>query len=87
MRTIQPISIWSNGINHQVSKFKLTSINDDLSTSATFYYQLFDDNDVQIASGNVIIDGIDYNGWGTTGNINDEAYEICSNKLSLVLIS
>lgn len=39
-KTIQPISSWQNGEEKQATVFVLTSSYDNLSTNATFQYQL-----------------------------------------------
>ena len=39
MKQIQPVSIWYNGVIVTVTIFNMVSISDNLSTSATFYYQ------------------------------------------------
>jgi hypothetical protein len=40
MRAIQPVNIWAGGQNVQANNINMYVINDDLSSSATFYYQL-----------------------------------------------
>lgn len=93
MKQIQPVTIWSNGTNSQANYFGLTIINDNLSTSATFYYQLLNCSEVdgvtncnQLAQGNLTVEGTDYENWGSASNINEDAYTICANKLSLILL-
>lgn len=86
MKAIQPVSIWSNGTNSQATQLSLVIINDNLSTSATLFYQLITDDQNAVANGNVIIDGTDYENWGNSGDINDDAYSIAANKLSLTLV-
>jgi hypothetical protein len=86
MKAIQPISSWSNGQQLQATQLSLTIINDNLSTSATLYYQLLDDNGVQIAEGNLTIDGQDYIDWGSSTDVNTDAYTICANKLNIQLL-
>ena len=53
MKQIQPVSIWFNGQIYQATIFNMISISDNLSTSATFYYQLFTDINQQVAEGNL----------------------------------
>lgn len=93
MKQIQPVTIWSNGTNSQANYFGLTIINDNLSTSATFYYQLFScvdtdgtQNCTQLSDGNLTLSGAEYDAWGESGNINDDAYTICAGKLGLTLV-
>jgi len=86
MKQIQPVSIWSNGTNSQATQLSLTIINDNLSTSATLFYQLLTDDQKALANGNVIIDGTEYENWGNSSDINNDAYTIAASKLSLTLV-
>jgi hypothetical protein len=87
MKAIQPVSIWANGVNSQATQLSLTIINDNLDTSATLYYQLLTEDGIQLAQGNLTIDGEEYHTWGeASSDINNEAYVIAANKLSLTLI-
>lgn len=91
MKQIQPIQVWKNGEEKQANTFNLTLINDDLATSATFYYQLLASTEVdgnvsteQLADGNVGMSGEDYQNWDDS---NDGAYNYCAGKLNLVIIA
>ena len=86
MKAIQPVSIWANGVNSQATQLSLIIINDNLETSATLYYQLLTEDGIQLAQGNLTIDGEQYQTWGESSDINNEAYVIAANKLSLTLI-
>ena len=94
MRGIQPVDIWSNGQSLQANNLSMYSINDNLSSSATFYYQLLnitinqDGNTTSspLSQGNLTMDGTDYENWGENGNINDEAYVWAADKLNLTLV-
>lgn len=86
MKAIQPVSIWANGSNSQATQLSLTIINDNLSTSATLYYQLLSEDGIQLAQGNLTIDGEEYQSWGEASDINSEAYVIAATKLGLTLI-
>jgi len=86
MKAIQPVSIWANGVNSQATQLSLTIINDNLSTSATLYYQLLAEDGTQLAQGNLTIDGEEYQTWGASSDINSEAYVIAATKLALTLI-
>ena len=91
MKAIQPIQVWKNGEEKQANTFNLILINDDLATSATFYYQLIaksedEEGNVsteQLADGNVGMSGEDYQNWDDS---NDGAYNYCAGKLNLVII-
>ena len=92
MKSIQPIQVWKNGEEKQANTFNLILINDDLATSATFYYQLIassqdEEGNVfteQLADGNVGMSGEDYQNWDDS---NDGAYNYCAGKLNLVIIA
>ena len=90
MKQIVPVTIWINGQELNAEFLNLTIVNDNLSTSATFYYQLFDSLDgvptTQLASGNTVIDGTEYQIWGEASDVNNEAYVICANNLNLTLV-
>jgi len=86
MKAIQPVLIWANGVNSQATQLSLTIINDNLSTSATLYYQLLSEDGTQLAQGNLTIEGEEYQSWGEASDINSDAYVIAANKLSLILI-
>ena len=86
MKAIQPVSIWTNGINAQAIQLSLTIINDNLSTSATLYYQLLSEDETQLAQGNLTIDGEEYQNWGEASDVNSEAYTIAATQLNLTLI-
>ena len=90
MKQIVPEQIWVNGQQIDAEFFNLTIINDNLSTSATFYYQLFDSVDgaptTQLAQGNTVIDGEEYQAWGEATDVNNEAYVICASNLNLTLV-
>ena len=91
MKSIQPIQVWKNGEEKQANTFNLILINDDLATSATFYYQLIasssdEEGNVsteQLADGNVGMNGTDYQEWDDS---NDGAYNYFSGKLNLTLV-
>ena len=86
MKAIQPVLIWANGSNSQATQLSLTIINDNLSTSATLYYQLLSEDGTQLAQGNLTIEGEEYQSWGEASDVNNEAYVITANKLSLTLV-
>ena len=86
MKAIQPVLIWVNGANAQATQLSLSIINDNLSTSATLYYQLLSEDGTQLAQGNLTIDGEQYQSWGESSDINNAAYEIAATKLALTLV-
>ena len=94
MKQIQPITSWSNGQQVQANTLNMNIINDNLSTSATFYYQILavvtdEDNNTtstQVAEGNLHMGGIDYETWGDAADINEAAYVWGAQQLNLILL-
>jgi hypothetical protein len=86
MKQIQPVSIWYNGSMVQATIFNMVSISDNLSTSATFYYQLFSFTNQQLADGNLTMDGFDYEAYSTSPDSNSYAYSWGASKLNITLV-
>ena len=55
---------------------------DDLSTTAVFYYDLFNDTLVKLAEGKITMSGADYQNWDDS---NDAAYLFAAYTLNLVI--
>ena len=85
MKTIQPVSIWYNGSMVQATIYNMVSISDNLSTNATFYYQLFSANNEQLVQGNLTMDGADYTTYSSSTSSNEFAYTWGAGKLNLTL--
>ena len=92
MKAIQPVNIWTGGQSLQANNLDMYVISDNLSSSATFYYQLLkvetiDDNTStqQLAQGNLTMSGTDYDNWNTTPDINDAAFVWAAGQLNLTL--
>lgn len=93
MKSIQPVQIWKNGESKSASVLSAILINDDLATSATFYYQLKegDSQDAEgnvisgqsLADGNVSMSGQDYQDWDDS---NDGAYAFIASQLNLTIL-
>jgi hypothetical protein len=86
MKQIQPISIWVNGANQTATLFSLIIINDNLTNSATFYWQLLDADASKLADGNLTIGEPDYDVWGSTADVNQAAYDWAASKLNITLV-
>jgi hypothetical protein len=86
MKEIQPVSIWYNGIMVLATIFNMNSINDNLTSSATFYWQLFTSENIQVAEGNLIMDGFDYQAYSTSPDSNGYAYQWGATQLNLTLV-
>jgi hypothetical protein len=57
-------------------------INDNLSTTATFYYALLSDVQSQLQQGNLTMTGTDYDNWAT----NEYAYEWVARQIDVTII-
>jgi hypothetical protein len=86
MKEIQPVSIWYNGIMVMATIFNMNSINDNLTSSATFYYQLFTDINQQVAEGNITMTEFDYEAYSTSPDSNAYAYQWGATQLNLTII-
>ena len=56
-------------------------INDNLSTSATFYYALLSDSEAQLSQGNLTMEGQDYADWQT----NQYAYDWIATQINVTI--
>jgi hypothetical protein len=79
---IEEFDIWKDGSVKTATDLSLRIVNDDLASSATFYYSIMGES--MLADGNLSIDGDSYQEW--TGS-SAEAYEYAAQKLGLTLIS
>lgn len=82
MKNIQPIKVWKDGAIESATIFNMYISFDDLSTTAMFYYDLFNDALVQLAQGKISMSGADYQNWD---NSNDAAYAFAATQLNLVI--
>ena len=64
----------------------MNSINDNLTNSATFYYQLFSSTNQQLAEGNLTMTGEDYTTYSSSQDSNEYAYQWGATQLNLTLI-
>jgi hypothetical protein len=79
MKTIQPVVFPLNlGTAIILNAY---CINDNLSTSATFYYELLSNSQSQLKQGNLVMTGEDYVGWAT----NEYAYNWVAAKIDVVI--
>lgn len=96
-KKIQPVNIWVSGEVKVAEWMTLMSVNDNLESSATFYYNLStnakDEQNADIvgdllAVGNLIIGGQDYEDWGDKAgtDINTWAYDWAASKLYITII-
>jgi len=59
---------------------------DNFSTSVTIYYQLLTETNTQLQSGNLIMDGQDYEIYNTSPDGNEFIYEWTSVQIGVTLI-
>lgn len=85
MKQIAPLTLWVNGQQQTATLFNLIIINDNLSNSATFYYQLLDADASKLADGNLTIGEPDYDVWGESADINLAAYQWAASQLNITL--
>ena len=86
MKEIQPVSIWYNGSMIAATIFNMVSISDNLTDNATFYYQLFSSDSLQLAQGNLTMSGFDYEAYSTSPDSNSYAYSWGATQLNITLI-
>lgn len=80
MKTIEPVVFPLNlGTATILNTY---CINDNLSTSATFYYALLSDTQSQLQQGNLTMTGTDYDNWTT----NDYAYNWVAQQIDVTII-
>jgi hypothetical protein len=87
MKTIEPVSIWDNGVVYQAKILNAYAVNVTLGTSATFYYQLFSENvdlsvGQQLAQGNLSMTGEAYAQW----EVDAYAWDWVASELNLTII-
>ena len=82
MKTIQPIKVWKDGATESATIFNMYISFDDLSTTAIFYYDLFNDALVKIADGKISMTGADYQNWDDS---NIAAYLFAADLLNLTI--
>lgn len=68
MKTISPITSWANGQAVEAKVLNAYVVNDNLLTSASFYYALLEENQdgtlgATVAQGNLTMSGADYQSW------------------------
>lgn len=86
MKTIDAVTIWKDGTSKTAKQFALRSIGDNLATNATFYYELKTDLGEVLTTGNLVMDGSDYQNWNINPDANTEAYHWAATKLNLTIL-
>jgi hypothetical protein len=93
MKQIEPISIWKNGESFEANLLNAYIINDNLSTSCSFYYSLCSSGEgteamplivgQTLSDGNITMDGETYLAWDGDNNY---AFSYIAEKLNLTII-
>jgi len=86
MKQIQPVTIWYNGIMVSATTYNMTSISDNLVNTATFYWQLFTTEKLQVAEGNLTMNDTDYITYSSSSDSNTYAYQWGATQLNLTLV-
>lgn len=89
MKTIQPVTVWFNGVEQQATVLGAVANSDNLLNSASFSYQLFKEVEqspmngglAALVSGGLSMTGEAYQNWET----NDYAYEWVAAQLNLII--
>jgi hypothetical protein len=80
MKTIQPVVFPLNlGTATILNAY---CVNDNLSTSATFYYALLSETQSTLSQGNLTMEGQDYADWQT----NQYAYDWIAEQLNVTIV-
>jgi hypothetical protein len=96
MVQIEPFEIIKDGVVEYATMLNIFCKYDNLSTSATFYWELnkvegyADNGDVfpyTLEYGNISMDGEDYINWNNSTDINFAAYQWIADKLGVTIIS
>jgi hypothetical protein len=85
MKQIVPFTLWVNGNQQIATEFNLNIIYDNLFNSATFYWELLDENTTKLVSGNITMGEPDYDVWGSSADINLAAYQWSATQLNITL--
>jgi hypothetical protein len=92
MKQIESIQIWKNGQSLTASILDAIIINDNLSSSCTFYWMLKEADSVVdeqtiagqvLADGNATMTGEDYDNWDGS---NDYAFEYIAEQINVTIL-
>ena len=92
MKNIEPIDIWTEKGTKTAKYLSSRIIDDNMESSATFYWQLFDEKideegnpqpDQSIRQGNVNMNPEQYEAWD---NSNEEGYIFVANQINVTLV-
>ena len=85
MKQIFPLQIWKNGQQLTASVLDALIINDNLSTSCTFYWMLKEEGEEgqTLADGNATMSGEDYDNWDGS---NDYAFDYIASQINVTIL-
>jgi hypothetical protein len=85
MKNIEPIQIWKNGQLLTASVLDAIIINDDLSTSCTFYWMIKGEGESNqpLSAGNLTMSGEDYDNWDGS---NDYAFSYIAEQINVTIL-
>jgi hypothetical protein len=90
MKQIQPVQIWYQGQLINATIFNLYVINDNLTTTALFYFSLFsgtlEELAIKLVEGNLTMEGQDYIDYSSSIDSNTFAYNWGATQLNLTII-
>lgn len=81
MKTILAVQSWANGQVVEATILDAYAIQDNLTSSATFWYGIFDDAMEQVSQGNLVMTGSDYTAYQT----NQYAWDWIASTLKLTI--
>ena len=88
MKTITPQSIWVDGISKSATVIFSQVNSDNMKDTATFYFQLYEQVDVNIVplvSGTINMTGIDYTTYNSSSDANAYAWEWIATELNVTI--
>jgi len=88
MKTISPQPVWVNGTSKLATVIYSQVNSDNLVDTAIFYFQLYEQVDVNIAplvNGNLTMTGYDYITYNSSSNANDYAWQWIATTLGLTI--
>jgi hypothetical protein len=63
MKTIQPVGIWVNGQTKQAGILDASAVKVELGSWAKFQYSLIVEGEGAVVTGNLTMEGADYQSW------------------------
>jgi hypothetical protein len=63
MKTIEPVNVWVNGQTKQATLLDAYAVNVTFNLSAKFLYTLIVEGEGAVVTGNLTMEGADYQSW------------------------